>query len=153
MQHQDCVSVGTVETLSSLESVSVARGLIIALGATATDADDTNDSEATKRSARSKNFKVPNAVASRRGTQSAKVQGKKVPTAQVKTELVPIKIQTKTFSGMRRMLWSWHVWDSVNLPASFGVHCGIDPIARAPETAIHFTPRPQPIPLLTSDFR
>ena len=102
VQHQDCVSVGTVETLSSLESVSVARGLIIALGATATDADDTNDSEATKRSARSKNFKVPNAVASRRGTQSAKVQGKKVPPAQVKTELVPIKIHTKTFSGIFR---------------------------------------------------
>ncbi len=59
VQHQDSVSVGTVQMLISLESVSVARRLIIALGATAMDAEDTNKIEASKRNARSKNFKVP----------------------------------------------------------------------------------------------
>ena len=73
---------------------------------TATEADDTNDSETTRRNTRSKNFIIPNTATSLKGTQSAKTQGKKVSTAKVITKkLVPIPIQEQRDSDHKRVIF------------------------------------------------
>ena len=62
---------------------------------TATDSKKkrrTNDGTAPKRSARSKNFKAPNAVAAARGTQSAATQGKRTST-KAPAAVIPIPAQ------------------------------------------------------------
>ena len=57
-------------------------------------ATDDSESTPTKRGGRSKNFRAPNTTASSRGTQSAKVQGKRLSKQKVVTEVLisePIK--------------------------------------------------------------
>jgi len=59
-----------------------------------TTTKDDSASPSTHRSTRSKNFNIPDAIASARGTISAKVQGKKISTQKVITEvLIPMKDQ------------------------------------------------------------